>query len=132
MSDISNDDSNNMPNNEIEALEENKYSKYDDLVKDINGHINRYSQFVDNKYFKEIYSTHKKEEEVKLLKDFSKITFQINNDNDLENFMKYAQQAAKIMENTEGMVGFCKSFSECVVWHIKEIIIKIEKEIKND
>ncbi len=144
MSDISNDDSNNMLNNmpnnmpnnmlnnEIEEVEENKYSKYDDLIEDINQHIKRYSLFVDNKYFKEIYSTHKKEEEVKLLKDFSKITFQINNDNDLENFMKYAQQAAKIMENTDGMIGFCKNFAECVVWHIQEIIIKIEKEIKND
>ncbi len=127
MSDISNDDSNNMPNNEIEALEENKYSKYDDLVKDINGHINRYSQFVDNKYFKEIYSTHKKEEEIKLLKDFSKIIFKINNEYDLENLMKYAEQAEKIMDNTDEMIGFCKTFAECVVWHIKEIIMNIKK-----
>ncbi len=46
--------------------------------------------------------------------------------------MKYSQQAAKIMENTEGMIGFCKTFAECVVWHIQEMVMKIDKEIKND
>ena len=65
------------------------------------------------------------EEELKLLKDFSETNFQITNDYDLENFMKYAKQAEKIMDNTDGMIGFCKSFSDCFGWHIKQIIMKI-------
>jgi len=132
MCDINNDNIliNNIQENQNNI--NNNFEKCEDLVNDINRHIKSYSQFVNNKYFEEIYSTHKTEEELKLLKDFSEIIFKINNQNDLENFMKYSQQAAKIMENTEGMIGFCKSFSECFVWHIQEIIIKIEKEIKND
>ncbi len=118
---------NNMNDNmSIHEIEENKYEKYNDLVELINEHIQSYSKFVDNTYFKEIYSTHKTEQEIKLLKEFSKTIFQINNDNDLENFMKYAEHAEKIMSNTEGMVGFCKSFAECFVWHIQQIITKIK------
>ncbi len=106
----------------------NNFEKYTILVEQINYHIQRYSKFVDNKYFEEIYSILKTKEEIIFLKDFSKIIFKINNDNDLENFIKYAQQSEKIMENTEGMVGFCKSFSECFVWHIQEIIKKNSKK----
>jgi hypothetical protein len=111
---------------EVQEIEHNKYEKYNDLVELINEHIQSYSKFVDNTYFKEIYSTHKTEQQIKLLKEFSKTIFQINNDNDLENFMKYAEHAEKIMSNTEGMIGFCKSFAECFVWHIQQIITKIK------
>ncbi len=130
MCDINNDNIliNNIQENQNNI--NNNFEKCEDLVNDINRHIKSYSQFVNNKYFEEIYSTHKTEEELKLLKDFSEIIFKINNQNDLENFMKYSQQVAKIMENTEGMIGFCKSFSECFGWHIQEIILKIKKEIE--
>ncbi len=117
---------------DVSELKQNKYTKYDNLVQDINRHIKSYSQFVDNKYFEEIYSEFKTEQELKLLKDFSETIFEINNDDDLENFMKYSEQAEKIMKNTDGMVGFCKSFSECFVWHIQQIIMKIDKEIKQN
>jgi hypothetical protein len=131
MCDINNDNIliNNIQENQNNI--NNNFEKYTILVEQINYHIQRYSKFVDNKYFEEIYSTLKTKKEIILLKDFSKTIFKINNDNDLENFIKYAQQSEKIMENTEGMVGFCKSFSECFVWHIQEIIMKIKNEIKN-
>jgi hypothetical protein len=114
----------------IQEVEQNKFVKYANLVEQINQHIQSYYKFVNSKYFKEIYSTYKTQEDLELLKDFSKTIFQITNDYDLENFMKYAQQAEKIMENTDGMIGFCKSFSDCFIYHIQEIIMKINNNNK--
>jgi hypothetical protein len=118
--------------NQEENIINNRFSKYNNLVENINYHIKRYSQFVNTEYFEEVYGRFKTQEELKLLKDFSETIFHINNDTDLENFMKYAQKAEQIMTNTNGMIGFCKSFAECFVWHIQEIIIKIKIEIKID
>lgn len=109
-------------------IQENNY----ELVEQINKHIESYSQFVNNTYFEQIYSTHKTQEDLELLKDFSKTNFQINNENDLENFMKYTQQVEKIMDNTQGMIGFCKSFSDCFGWHIKQIIMKIKLTLEKN
>ena len=123
---INNNNDHNMPIHESEEVEYNNYEKYDDFVKDINQHIKSYSQFVTSKYFKIVYSTFKTEEELTLLQNFSETIFEITNEYDLKNFMKYAEQAEKIMDNTEDMEGFCKNFAECFVWHIKEIIMKIK------
>ncbi len=112
--------------NIVEVIEANKYEKYADFVKEINGHIKSYNKFVDNTYFEEIYSEFKTEDEIKLLKDYSTTDFQINNENDLENFLKYSEKAETIMKNTDGMKGFAVSFAECFNWHIQEIIRKIK------
>jgi hypothetical protein len=106
-------------------------NKYENLVKDINEHILSYSQFVDNIYFEEIYSKFKTSEEMKILKDYSTTDFQINNEYDLENFLKYSEMAETIMKNTEGMVGFGVSFATCFVYHIQEIIRKIKIMTEN-
>ena len=108
----------------------NMDNKYDNLVKDINEHIRSYSKFVNNRYFEEIYSEFKTSEEIKILKDYSETDFQIDNEYDLQNFLKYSEMAETIMKNTEGMVGFGVSFATCFVYHIQEIIRKIKLTIE--
>jgi hypothetical protein len=76
-------------NMSIHEIEENKYEKYNDLVELINEHIQSYSKFVYNNYFEEIYSKFKTEEQLQIMRDFSRTIFKINNEYDLENLMIY-------------------------------------------
>jgi hypothetical protein len=105
-------------------------NKFVNLVNEINEHIKSYSLFVDNRYFEEIYSRFKTSEEIKILKDYSETNFQINNEHDLQNFIKYSEMAEAIMNNTEGVASFGVIFAECFVYHIQEIIKKIKLTIE--
>jgi hypothetical protein len=108
------------------AINLNENNNHAELIEEVNTHIESYSKFVNNSYFEEIYSQYKTPDEIQLLKDYSTTHFQINNEYDLENFLKLSNMAETIMSNTDGMQGFAVSFSQCFNWHIQEIIRKIK------
>jgi hypothetical protein len=110
-------------------LKEVKDDNYAKIVKVVNYHIKAFAQFVDNKYFEEIYSQFKTESEMKILKDLSQTVFEITDSEGLVKFIEFAKSAEKIMNETDGLPRFGKSFSECFVWHIEELIEKLNQFI---
>lgn len=98
---------------------------YTSFIDNLNGNIKGFTNFVDNNYFRQILPQFKKEEDLKLLKEFSELYFDINENYNLEEILEFAKKVEKIMDDTDNLSPFGKSFSVCFVWHVKEIINKI-------
>ena len=113
-------------------LKELKDDNYAEIVKVINEHIRAFAQFVNNTYFEQIYSEFKTESEMKVLKDLSQTVFEITDSDRLVKFVEFAKTAEKIMNETDGLPRFGKSFSECFVWHVENIIKKLDEFIASE